>query len=184
MEKPKPEQIEFARGYEMRNSRDLLLLGKHFEFRENGSLKVNFDEKVIEFDPSSRNHLRRLERILKRKLLDELEPAVAHYSKKLGVKFKRITIRKPKTRWGSCSPDGNLNFNLQLVCLPPNLIRYVACHEVAHLKENHHGKAFWEIVKKEFENYRVMKKRLSEYWSFVQETNFFLDPSRASHLPK
>ncbi|MDH5442841.1 MAG: M48 family metallopeptidase, partial [Hadesarchaea archaeon] len=143
MEKPKPERTEFAwermreQSGTPKNSRGLLLLGERFGFRENGSLKVDFDEKVIEFDPSSWNHLKRLERILKRTLLEELEPAVAYYSKKLGVGFKRITIRKPRTRWGSCSPDGNLNFNLQLVCLPPDLIRYVACHEVAHLKENH-----------------------------------------------
>ncbi len=167
----------------MRNS-SFSLLGTRFEFRENGSLKVDFDEKVIEFDPRSQNHLRRLEHILKRKLLDELEPAVTYYSKKLGVRFKRITIRKPRTRWGSCSPDGNLNFNLQLICLPPDLIRYVACHEVAHLKENHHGRAFWEIVGKEFENYKTIKKRLSEYWSFVQGINSFLDLGKASHLPR
>jgi len=167
----------------LKNSRDFLLLGERFEFRENGSLKVDFDEKVIEFDPSSWNHLMRLERILKRKLLEELEPAVNYYSRKFGVKFKRITIRKPKTRWGSCSPDGNLNFNLQLVYLPPDLIRYVACHEVAHLKENNHGRAFWELVKKEFKNYREIKKRL-RVLILVQKTNSFLDPSKASHLPK
>ncbi len=189
MEKPKSERTEVA-GERMgeqsgtsKNSRGLLILGEHFEFRENGSLKVDFDEKVIEFDPSSRNHLRRLEQVLKRKLLDELEPAVTYYSKKLGVKFKRITIRKSRTRWGSCSSYGNLNFNLQLVYLPPDLIRYVACHEVAHLKENHHGKAFWEILKNEFKNYREIKKRL-RVLVLVRKTNFFLDLGKASHLPK
>jgi len=189
MEKPKSERTEFT-GEHMReqpgtskNSGGLLILGEHFEFREKESLKVDFDEKVIEFDPRSSNHLMRLERILKRKLLEELEPAVTYYSKKFGVKFKRITIRKPRTRWGSCSPYGNLNFNLQLVYLPPDLIRYVACHEVAHLKENHHGKAFWEILKNEFKNYREIKKRL-RILVLIQKTNFFLDPSKASHLPR
>jgi hypothetical protein len=155
-----------------KNFRGLLLLGERFEFRENGSLIVDFDEKVIEFDPNSSNHLRRLERILKRKLLDELEPAAARYSRKLGVGFNRITIRRQRTRWGSCSSDGNLNFNLRLVCLPTDLIRYVACHEVAHLKEKNHGKAFWMLLGSEFGNYKEMEKRLSEYWSLVQDIPF------------
>lgn len=157
-----------------RNSRGPLILGERFEFRENGSLIIDFDEKVIEFNPSSPNHLNRLERILKRRLLDELEPAVAHYSTKLGVRFNRITIRRQRTRWGSCSSDGNLNFNLRLVCLPPDLIRYIACHEVAHLKEKNHRKAFWRLVGSEFANYKEMEKRLSEYWSLVQRLPFFM----------
>lgn len=157
-----------------RNSRGPLILGERFEFRENGSLMVDFDEKVIEFDPSSPNHLNRLERILKRRLLDELEPALAHYSGKLGVGFNRITIRRQRTRWGSCSSDGNLNFNLRLVYLPPDLIRYIACHEVAHLKEKNHRKAFWRLVGSEFANYKEMEKSLSEYWSLVQRLPFFM----------
>ena len=165
-----------------KNSIGLLLLGERFEFRENGSLIVDFDEKVIEFDPNSSNHLRRLGRVLKRKLLNELEPAAAHYSRKLGVGFNRITIRRQRTRWGSCSSDGNLNFNLRLVCLPLDLILYVACHEVAHLKEKNHGKAFWMLVEGEFENYKEMEKRLSEYWSLVQETTFFHVLGKASPL--
>lgn len=167
----------------MKNSKNLLLLGERFEFRENGSLIVDFDEKVIEFDPSNSNHLRRLERILKRKLLDELEPTAEHYSRKLGVRVNRITIRKQRSKWGSCSANGNLSFNFSLIYLPRELIQYVTWHEVAHLKENHHKKAFWGLVRSEFENYKEMEKRLSEYWSLVQETNFLFDLGKASSLP-
>jgi len=165
-----------------KNSGCLLLLGERFEFRENGSLIVDFDEKVIEFDPNSSNHLRRLERILKRKLLNELEPAVERYARKLGVKVNRIAIRKQRSRWGSCSANGNLSFNLWLICLPRELIQYVMWHEVAHLKEKNHGRAFWNLVGSEF-NYREMKKRLSEYWPLVQETTFFHVLGKASPLP-
>ena len=157
----------------------LLLLGEPFEFRENGALKVDFGEKIIEFDPSSPNHLGRLERVLKRKLLQELEPVVGEYSRKLGVEFNRITIRKQRTRWGSCSSNRNLSFNLLLICLPRELIRYVAWHEVAHIKEKHHGRAFRELVGLEFGNYREMEKRLAEYWSSVQNTNFLITLCKA-----
>ncbi len=160
-------------------SRGLFLLGERFGFRENGALKVDFDAKVIEFDPSNPNHIRRLERILKQKLLQELEPLVEEYSRKLGVEFNRITIRKQRTRWGSCSSNGNLNFNLMLVCLPRELIRYVAWHEVAHMKEKGHRRAFWGLVAREFENYREMEKRLADYWLSVRETTFLLARGKA-----
>ena len=157
----------------------LPILGEFFEFRENGSLNVDFDGKIIEFDLGNPNHLRRLEHVLKRKLLQELEPAVEEYSKKLGVEFNRITIKKQRTRWGSCSSSGNLNFNLWLVCLPRELIRYVAWHEVAHAKEKNHGRAFWTLVGSEFENHREMEKKLSEYWLLVQNTTFLIGRGRS-----
>ncbi len=159
-------------------SSNLLIFGERFEFRENGSLIVDFDEKVIELDPRNYNHLRRLERILKRRLLLELEPVVQEYCKKLGVGFKRITIRKQRSRWGSCSADGTLNFNLWLISLPRELIRYVAWHEVAHLREKNHGRAFRELIKMEF-NYREMEKRLKEYWFIGKETSFLFDQGKA-----
>ena len=65
---------------------------------------------------------------------------------------------------GSCSADGNLSFNLWLICLPIELIRYIAWHEVAHMRENNHCRRFWELVGSEFGNYKEMEKRLSEYW--------------------
>jgi len=164
--------------YIMKKSLDVsgapLLFGERFEFRENGSLIVDFDAKVIEFNSSNPDHLRRLERILKRKLLQELEPLVDEYSRKLGVESNRITIRKQRTRWGSCSSNGNLSFNLLLICLPRELIRYVAWHEVAHMKEKGHRRAFWGLVVREFGNYKEMEKRLAEYWFPVQDTNFLL----------
>jgi len=149
-------------------SNSLPILGDFFELRENGRLKVDFDAKVIEYDPSNETQLRRLERILKRKLLSELEPAVEEYSKKLGVEFNRITVRKQRSKWASCSSNGNLSFNLRLICLPRELIRYLACHEVAHLKEKNHGDAFWAIMEREFKNYGAMEIKLFEYWFFVQ----------------
>ena len=149
-------------------SNSLPILGDFFELRENGRLKVDFDAKVIEYDPSNGKQLRRLERILKRKLLSELEPAVEEYSKKLGVEFNRITVRKQRSKWASCSSNGNLSFNLRLICLPKELIRYLACHEVAHLKEKNHGDAFWAIMENEFKNYGAMEIKLFEYWFFVQ----------------
>jgi len=153
---------------QMKNDHGLLIFGDYFEIHEDGSLKIDFDGKQIRCNPKDQKHCRRLANTLKKMLLHELELAAGEYSKKLGAEFNRITVRKQRSKWGSCSSKGNLSFNLQLICLPRELIRYLACHEVAHLKVKRHDRAFWEIVGREFENYKEMEKKLFEYWFFVQ----------------
>jgi predicted metal-dependent hydrolase len=61
---------------------------------------------------------------------------------------RRITIRDPDTRWGSCSSNGHLSFSWRLMMAPPEVIAYVVTHEVAHLKAMHHGRAFWALVER------------------------------------
>ncbi len=85
------------------------------------------------------------------------------------MQFNRIFIKKQRTKWASCSSRKNLSFNFWLICLPRELIRYVVCHEITHLKEKRHNAAFWEAVGREFENYKELEKSLFEYWFFIQE---------------
>ena len=65
---------------------------------------------------------------------------------RLGVTYGRLSIRGAKTRWGSCSQKGNLNFNWKLLMVPEPVIDYVIIHELAHLKEMNHSKKFWSLV--------------------------------------
>lgn len=74
-----------------------------------------------------------------RKRADEL-------SARLGLTYGRLTIRGAKTRWGSCSQKGNLNFNWRLMMVPRPVIDYVIIHELAHLKEMNHREKFWKLV--------------------------------------
>lgn len=164
----------------MRGPRSLPIFGDFFEFRDGVSLMVDSERRVIELDQSDANHLRRLRTILKKMLTRELQEAVDHYSGGFGVSSNRISVKKQRSKWGSCSFRGNLNFNLWLVCLPKDLVWYLACHEVAHLKEKGHGKAFWSVVGSEFENYREMEKKLFGYWFLVQEQLRLLFPSGRS----
>lgn len=64
----------------------------------------------------------------------------------MGIKFNRISLKTQKTRWGSCSSHGNLNFNYQLIHQPIPVIDYVIIHELAHRTHMNHSKAFWGLV--------------------------------------
>ncbi len=79
---------------------------------------------------------------------------VAYYAPLLGVHPGRITIRKQKTRWGSCSAKGNLNFNCLLMLTPPEVIDSVVVHELCHLLEMNHSDRFYSNVFRVFPEYR------------------------------
>ena len=79
---------------------------------------------------------------------------VSYYAPLLGVHPGRITIRKQKTRWGSCSTKGNLNFNCLLMLTPPEVIDSVVVHELCHLIEMNHSDRFYAEVLRVFPDYR------------------------------
>lgn len=93
---------------------------------------------------------------------DRLMHFIEKYQK-LGIDLKpsgRIAIRDSKTRWGSCSSKGNLNFHWKLGIIPQHLSDYVIVHELCHLKEFNHGKQFWELVELVCPQYRDYKAEL------------------------
>ena len=73
---------------------------------------------------------------------------VNHFNKIYKFKFNKINIKNQKTRWGSCSKKGNLNFNYKIALLPPRISDYIIVHEICHLGEFNHSKRFWKLVGK------------------------------------
>ena len=80
------------------------------------------------------------------KAKEELPAIVKKYAERMDVTYNRITIRHQKTRWGSCTKTGNLNFNCLIMKMPENVRDYVIIHELAHRKELNHSSKFWTIV--------------------------------------
>ena len=93
---------------------------------------------------------------------EDLPRRAAHYAPLIGVNFASLTIRSQKSRWGSCSAKGNLNFNCLLMLTPPEVRDYVVVHELCHRIEMNHSPAFWALVEKTLPHYRVQKQWLKE----------------------
>ncbi len=84
------------------------------------------------------------------------------YAQKIGVRYGRITIRKQRSKWGSCSSKGNLNFNCLLMLAPLSVIDSVVVHELCHLKEMNHSERFYAEVLKAYPDYYQQNKWLKE----------------------
>jgi len=87
---------------------------------------------------------------------------VAVHAKTLKVAPKSIAIKDMRSRWGSCSSDGRLNFSWRLVCAPPFALDYVAAHEVAHLREMNHSTRFWKQVERAMPDWHPAREWLQE----------------------
>ena len=85
---------------------------------------------------------------LRREAKRAFEEAVARHAAAIGVQPRGIAIRDQKTRWGSASAAGRLNFSWRAVMAPPFVLDYLAAHEVAHLREMNHGPRFWSLCRR------------------------------------
>lgn len=120
------------------------------------------EERQKDMEPSRACPVRELLPEDIEKIKKRFSERVQYYSSLMGVTYERITIRNQKTRWGSCSAKGNLNFNYQLYYLPEELLDYVVVHELAHRKHMNHSAAFWEEVGRYYPDYKEARKRLKK----------------------
>jgi predicted metal-dependent hydrolase len=130
------------------------------QFVENSSAWIQKHRELIEqrrrqeeMNPPPAITKETLERL--RSLASEtIPPRVSYYANLMGVSYGRITIRAQKSRWGSCSAKGNLNFNCLLMLTPPEVQNYVIVHELCHRKQMNHSPAFWREVEQIMPEYR------------------------------
>lgn len=88
----------------------------------------------------------RVRRWTRNRALEEIKPRAHRMASEIGKSPARISMRDTRSRWGSCSRDGNLNFSWRLVMAPEWVLNYVVAHEVAHLQELNHSDRFWALV--------------------------------------
>ncbi len=109
---------------------------------------------------------------LKSLALKKVNAYSEQFSKQTGLKYKNISIRDSKTRWGSCSSSGNITFSWRLIMMPDFVMQYVVAHEIAHLKEMNHGQNFWNLVEKIFPDYIKARKWLKQNGRTIHSWEF------------
>ncbi len=120
-----------------------------------------------------RFYFRRIRRRVKRKpiggkkYLEQKEDArklvlerLEYWNKHYNFKYGRVSIRNQRSRWGSCSSKGNLNFNFRIVTLPIHLVDYLIVHELCHLGQMNHSQKFWDLVGETLPNYIELSQEL------------------------
>lgn len=101
--------------------------------------------------------------LLRREAKAYIVPRTTALAQQHKIKIKNITIKKVKTRWGSCSHQNNINLSLFLMLLPDKLIDYVICHELAHVKEKNHSPSFWAHLESLLKGSKALDKQLKNY---------------------
>ena len=114
----------------------------------------------------------RLQSWLRTLARDRLVEASDYYAERLGREYMRITLRDTRSRWGSCSSAQALMYSWRLILAPPEVLRYVAAHEVAHLAEMNHSPAFWANVTAIYGAYEAPRKWLRKNGSELHRYRF------------
>ena len=114
----------------------------------------------------------RLKAFIKTEARNALVPAVEKYAARIDRPFNRITLRDTRSRWGSCTANGNLMFSWRLIMAPPVVLDYVAAHEVAHLAEMNHSQDFWDVVQFLMPDYENHRKWLRSHGAKLHVINF------------
>lgn len=104
-----------------------------------------------------------LENFYRSRARETFEKRADYYASQMGVEYKQIEIRNQRTKWGSCSTTGTLGLNWRLMMAPHEIIDYIIIHELAHLRETNHNRAFWSLVREYDPNYNDHAQWLEEH---------------------
>lgn len=141
------------------------ILGKKYKIKHQESLRgvtCLYEDKILVF--GYKEYLaQKVTLLLKRILAEQIQNLADKHVQTQNVKYKKISIKDLRSRWGSCSVDKNLSFNLRLIFLPLDVVEYVVIHEICHLLEMNHSSRFWDHVAKIMPNYKVIRKTLNNH---------------------
>lgn len=100
---------------------------------------------------------------LKTQALILAKTKVEQWNKVYNLKYNKIGVKNQKTRWGSCSKRGNLNFNYKIIHLSESTLDYLIVHELCHLQEFNHSANFWNLVSETIPNYKKLRHELKQF---------------------
>jgi predicted metal-dependent hydrolase len=137
----------------------LMYLGKNYQLQiVDAEIEgIEFDKlfKISKKSQSIANDL--FKEWYKTKAIEKIQPLANEYAQNLGVTFNECKISEMKYRWGSCTPQNNINFNWRIIKAPLFVIRYIVAHELTHLIESNHTPTFWNILSIQVPDYQKAK---------------------------
>jgi predicted metal-dependent hydrolase len=98
---------------------------------------------------------------------ERLEPRVAAIARAMGVDYSRVSIRRQRSRWGSCSARGTISLNCCLLFQRPEVVDYLIVHELTHVKHMNHSARFWQAVERHCADWRALDRELVQGWRHV-----------------
>lgn len=156
----------------------ILFRGVSHRIQHTGSLRGLTEVTVVDGKPVLRvsgmpEHLgRRIATFLKKEARADLERLAKFHAHSIRAPIKSISMKDTRSRWGSCSAEGNLSFSWRIIMAPPAVVDYLAAHEVAHLKEMNHGPHFWALCKKLCPGMEDAKSWLKRHGSLLHAIDF------------
>lgn len=156
----------------------ILLFGQEYllklAYSDQAPIGVSILNKEVRLNPVeppsstdwTKPHFQQLHRFLKQTARAYIEPRTTQLSQIMQIEYQQIRYKQQKSRWGSCSSQGNLNFNWRLVHCPPEVIDYVIIHELAHRKQMNHSSKFWELVAQYSPDHRQHRGWLKRHGQF------------------
>lgn len=149
---------------------EILYLGKKLKVcideDKTGKVTVSVADRIFKIiTPNKKDHFlikTQVDRYIKRQALELFTTLTNKYCDLLGCEYSSLTLRRQKTRWGSCSSKGGLSYNIRLMSAPIEVIEYVVLHEVMHLIYFNHSKAFWDAIAQVMPDYKIRQNYLKE----------------------
>ncbi len=174
------EKAEWLRGHVARFEADtpvalgaeIPLEGQMIRLVQGAGRRVVSEGGVLQIPGPPDRAPKRLAAHLKELARDRLTAASDDYARALGHPFSRITLRDTRSRWGSCTHDGGLMYSWRLIMAPPEVLNYVAAHEVAHLAEMNHSPAFWAVVERLYGPYKPARRWLRTHGTSLHKYKF------------
>lgn len=161
-----PTQIHVAHGAA------LPIEGHMIQIAPGSGRRIVVDGDVMQVPGHPHQVASRVQAWLKTHARHRLAEASDQYAAQIGRRFSRLTLRDTRSRWGSCTSEGGLMYSWRLILAPPEVLRYVAAHEVAHLVEMNHSPAFWSIVDRLYPSYDTPRRWLRENGSALHRYQF------------